>query len=553
MSKFIALTKALLKNGQGSLFSGKKHKTLKTVGFILLLVIGFAPSAALIISGIVKSYDALALIGQQGIILSLGIALTCIVILIFGLFYVISTFFMSKDVDFLLPLPLRSSQILGAKFTIVLMYEYLTELIIILPFLITYGVKSAAGPLYYIYGVILFLLLPIIPLVVDSIISVILMRFTNVGAHKERFKTIAGIVTMLLILGLNMFIQSMGQNLGNVDKMVEMIMKGNNSLVAVTSKMFPGSSFATEALLYSNSTRGLLNLLVFLVIAVALTIILMVLAEAFYFKGVVGVSEAPSKRRVLSKEEMDKNVVQSSGLKAYVMKEFRSLFRTSIFFMNCVLMDLIWPIFFVPVFVQRDALKAFQAVGAFTRGGNLNPIILYFVTGITLFIAVSNATTPTAISREGKNLFVCKYLPLSYKKQIIGKVIPGIILNAVGASLLIIPASILFKPSPIAVLCAVIISALIVVYVSFQGIIIDLYMPKLNWDNEQKAVKQNMNVLLHMLLGSIAGVAVIVPLVYISVSFSTAFMVISAELLVLCIITYAIAVKKGVALFDRIE
>jgi len=35
---------------------------------------------------------------------------------------------------------------------------------------------------------------------------------------------------------------------------------------------------------------------------------------------------------------------------------------------------------------------------------------------------------------------------------------------------------------------------------NFVGIIIDLYNPKLHWDNEQKAVKNNLNLLLSMVI-----------------------------------------------------
>jgi ABC-2 type transport system permease protein len=51
-----------------------------------------------------------------------------------------------------------------------------------------------------------------------------------------------------------------------------------------------------------------------------------------------------------------------------------------------------------------------------------------------------------------------------------------------------------------------------ILFPNVTGIIFDLYMPKIKWDNEQKAVKQNMNVLYGMLTASamVAVVAIIV-------------------------------------------
>ena len=50
---------------------------------------------------------------------------------------------------------------------------------------------------------------------------------------------------------------------------------------------------------------------------------------------------------------------------------------------------------------------------------------------------------------------------------------------------------------------------------SMTGIIIDMHNPKLTWDSEQAAVKQNFNVMLNMLAALVAGgVVVVIPLVF---------------------------------------
>jgi len=50
---------------------------------------------------------------------------------------------------------------------------------------------------------------------------------------------------------------------------------------------------------------------------------------------------------------------------------------------------------------------------------------------------------------------------------------------------------------------------------NLSGIIFELYWPKLHWDNEQKAVKQNMNVLYGMVAALIfAGMAIAPVLVF---------------------------------------
>ena len=88
-------------------------------------------------------------------------------------------FYFSRDIENLLPLPLRPVEILAAKFTVTLLYEYLTEILFLAPILIAFGIKSHGGIFYYFNAAVIFLTLPIAPLVYASIISMIIMRFNQ--------------------------------------------------------------------------------------------------------------------------------------------------------------------------------------------------------------------------------------------------------------------------------------------------------------------------------------------------------------------------------------
>ncbi len=151
--------------------------------------------------------------GQEAVILGFGLSVVSVVIFFFGIFYAMGIFYFSMDVENLLPLPFKPWHIMGAKFAVVLIYEYLTELIFFVPTLIAYGIKSSGGILYYIYGVIIFLLLPIVPLVIASIINMIIMRFTNIAKNKDRFRLFGGIIAMGFGVGINIYIQKFTQNL----------------------------------------------------------------------------------------------------------------------------------------------------------------------------------------------------------------------------------------------------------------------------------------------------------------------------------------------------
>lgn len=344
MNKFSALIKINFK----MMFdlSNKKNK-VKSVAFILLMIMAFFPLVGMIFSGVNKLYEALSQINQQGMILGLGISLSALIIFVFGIFYCIGTFYFSMDIENLLYLPLKPSYILGSKFFMVVTYEYMTQLIFFFPILLQYGIKSNLGIIYYFYSIVIFLINPIIPLILASIIVMIIMRFTNVGKNKDKLKIIGWMFSLALAIGINLISQNLATGGYNANELQQLIMQGNNSYATVVANnIFPFAKIATLALLKSNELLGVVYLIMFIAINILFLIIFFYLAEKLYFKGVIGISESNSKRKALSDEELIKSVRRKSHLITYITKEMRILFRTPIYLMNCVIMNFLWPVFF---------------------------------------------------------------------------------------------------------------------------------------------------------------------------------------------------------------
>ncbi len=134
-NKTILLAKTLIKNGDGLNLKGSStfSKIAVIVTFAILL-----PMIMFGISALVRTLiNALQPVGQEGIILSWGISINSAMVFVFGIFYIISTFYFSSDVESLLPLPLKPRQIVGAKFLVVTIYEYLTTAILYFPIWLT--------------------------------------------------------------------------------------------------------------------------------------------------------------------------------------------------------------------------------------------------------------------------------------------------------------------------------------------------------------------------------------------------------------------------------
>lgn len=554
MNKIWILTKVFIKNSGDTVTKGKK-KTLPR-GLSVLLVMGILMMSIGVPFGmfVANGYEMLETMGQTGTILGFGISIVSIAIFVFGIFYVLTTFYFSKDIEYLLPLPVKPYHILTAKFVTVIIYEYFTEIVFLLPVLVAYGIKSSGGFLYYFYSAIIFLTLPIIPLVVASAINMIIMRFTNLGKHKDALRVAGGIFAMVFAIGINMTVQRNAASVDDPQKMLSVISEGKNSLVGLSSRFFPSANFASWSLIESSSSKGIFNLVIFLGITALFIGIFMIMAEMLYFRGVVGVSESYSKNRKLDSKTLEKNIVQSSAIKTYTLKELKLLFRTPSYFLNCVLMNFIWPVFLLlPAISQPELLTALKNSRGFLNNTYALGIVIAAGFGAGVFIAGTTGISATAISREGQNIFVGKYLPMRYSDQIMAKVLSGVILNLVGI-IVALGVAVAIVKLPVYLIILVAIAAISGIFlIGFTGIFIDLNFPKLNWDNEQKAVKQNFNLMINMFLAMLLAAGIVFMTIYFKLTLIQAFVGIVSVTGVINIILFYILSTYGEKLYNKIE
>ena len=89
-------------------------------------------------------------LGHPEIVITLSFVASQLIILIFGIFYIISVFYFSNDMSILIPLPIKPGEVLGVKFITILLSEYLIALPMLLPAFIIYGAGSWQGILYWL-------------------------------------------------------------------------------------------------------------------------------------------------------------------------------------------------------------------------------------------------------------------------------------------------------------------------------------------------------------------------------------------------------------------
>lgn len=501
LNRIKILTKYFLKNSfQDMLRKNKKN----TIFIIFMLFICVCTLSAPLMFIVANGYDSMRDLGIEktliDIILALGSSISCFL----GIYSVMNIFYFSNDVEEILPLPFTGNEIVFSKFITLLINMYFYTAITI-PSLIVYGIYSNSGLAFYVYMILIFIFQPVIPMILSSLICIILMRFTNLSKHKDGFRMFTGCLSMIFIIAFNLF--NSNTNVSGTENFLEII-SNNSGVLDILGDIFINDKFSSAALINSNSTEGLKYMLLTILTCAILFSIYYVLTGNLYLKGIIGSSESTGKRKDILKESSgDKFIRRNSILKSLVYKDIKIIFRTPQFFINCVAMIIYMPAIMCISVFRGEGLNWIQSIVSNSEQYGSQVIASAFVLGC--LCVMTGGAASTALSREGKDISICMYLPIDHKIILKSKILSSLIIN--GISVLVNIGIFIFIKTPlIMIIFASIASACAVLIISMIGLYIDFKSPKIEWDNEKDMFKKNYSILLIMLAAFLLGVGVFV-------------------------------------------
>ena len=495
MRKFWTLMRVQLKSGAIATTDGTTKQWKKLLLYLVLLVC-MLPTLVLIAMLFYYGFDYMRLLDQAGYLMNVGFLMTAVIIFLFSIFAIPSVYYFSKDIDHLLVLPIKPEVILTSKLAVCIVYEYLFAAAVLVPMYISFVLQIGFSFLSFLCFLIIFFTLPIYPLVLSSVLTMVIMRFVPFFNNRDRFNLIGGIIVVAAALGLSFWMQTMETE--DMSAVLMALMDGNNSLMQFGTMLFP---FVPSAAL-SCFHGDLLQLLLYLGITAISLVVFLICGKLLYFKGAIGGSETSHSRHTFDQKQLSESR-HHSVFRTYLIKEFKILFRTPVFFTNCVLTALLMPIILtVAVYtsLQGMDLRAFITPQLLESIPNLWCYVLVISFLVGSFMGGINMISSTAISREGTNAYFMKFIPVPVETQAFAKAACGIIISAVSGWLLLIPLHLVLSYPIYLDLIFVVGSLVSVIMTNLFGILIDLLRPKLVWEQEAAAVKQNLNGVISILL-----------------------------------------------------
>ncbi len=479
----------------------RRHKDKRFfygIGLVLLVVGSLSPMAWLYFRLIRTAYFTALMLGQPEAVLTMSLLSSSFFVLFFGSIYVLSAFYFSRDLSFLIPLPLQPRVILAAKFAVVLVNNYIIVAPLFLPALAVFGLNQGMGPLYWLAGLAVFLFLPVTPLAVGSAAILLLMRVTNFSGRRDALRLLGLMLLMVILVAFNYFVTSIPP--GEEADFIQGLIAGERSLVNFLARAFPPAAFATRAL-SAPLPAAALNFLIFTAASLAVLPVISFLADRLFYRGLIG-GEEISARRSISARELDRKLARSSSpVWAIAMREIKILIRTPIYLFNSVGILVIVPVLLLVPSLARGGLAPLLQM--FTNVEQR----LFLNLGAAAFIGVMALFTPGAsssFSREGKMFWLSKVIPVGPAQQIKGKILSSYLLAFLAVPYIILFTLFAVPFSLSELLMVILLGAALSFPVITLSLLADLLRPYLDWDNPQKAIKQNLNVVLGMVAGGAA-------------------------------------------------
>ncbi len=512
MRKYLTLTNVLLKCGF-QMTDGKSKKWFKLFLYVVL-AISFLPMLGLLYFTVDALLPLYSQIDQSALMMGVMLFLACILIFIFSLFLIPSIFYFSSDLEILLALPLKSIHIIGAKFTVCVLYEYLFAASILVP---TYAAYLHQGNIEWSFlplGIIVMVLLPIFPLVLSTLFTILLMRFVPFFKNRDRFNLISSILVVGLGMSFSFFMNSLGTQ--SESELLQALMSGGSSLLSLFMKLFPSIPYFARALVEGN----LWELLIGSIITLLALIVLLSIGKFLYFKGAIGSSETSASHKQLSERKLKQLTHRGNKKWTYLKKDFKILLRTPAYFTNCLLMVIIFPILMLvfPLLNQQDGLSAFDfntLILYLQRMDHFLAYVIWIALGAGFLFGIFNQISATAISREGSQYTVMKYIPMSYRDQIHAKLLLGVLAGVIGNVAMAAAMSLLVPFAWYYYVLYCLISTITTLLINALAIMLDLAKPKLVWEQEAAAVKQNLGTFVALMLGMALCIVTIVTVFFI--------------------------------------
>lgn len=401
-------------------------------------------------------------------------------------------FYYSKDLEYILPLPVKTTEILSAKLNTVIIIMYFTEVLFLLVPMVMYGILETQTISFFVSMIITLIFFPILFTTIISIIMLFVMKLSKLIKNQDIFQTvIVSILSFIILFAEMSYIEQIILKKGpeNIEQIKIIQMKTNeiNEAFLIINPLI-------EILNNNKFIDKLINFIKILIINLISIMIFILIGNKLYLKNILQNKNKIKKINRKNKYKLKNKIIQ------YIKKDIKNIIKNPAFFIQYIFQYLFIAIIgvillnlFIPIYMNElRETNIVENIGL--EAVKLQATLI--VIGIIQLIFTFSNLSITAISREGKNAQFMKYIPISLYKQFKIKAVPQIFLNLIVIFMTL--TTIYLKIPEITIeyyIIAFLLAIILNIINSYIMLLIDLKKPNLNWVNEESISKNNGNKL----------------------------------------------------------
>ena len=516
-------------NFVGTLQKKKKGRYVGAILMILFFLVFFGGSMS--IQAVATAYSLVIHYHLPNYAIFMGLTSALAISLLFGLMRA-TTAPTAKDADLLLSMPLRKSTVVLSKIMTQYLFDAPLLIIMLLPTIIATFAFGGLTVFGLLRGILVVMIMPVLSLTISLVFGYI---FSFIRERVPGGSLILIGITMAILLGyivLNMQMNTIFL------KAAEM---GSERTTLIIEKVLP-----IKHVTYFITDGGWVNLLGTIAIIFAPFSIAVILFASRYGRGNY---QRRSKNHRLSFR------VRPLG-STLLIHEAKKYFSSPLYVFNTAFGTVMLVAGTVAIMVMGpDKIMSFLG----SDGDipiNLSPLQL--AGGITIaiaFMAAMTITTASSISFEGKKFWILRSLPIRSGDILASKLALSIVLFVPIQLICSIAVALRLGLDPVESIGLMLLPAALNMAVSGAGLISNLLLPKMKWQNEAEIVKQSLSVLLTVFLGF--GLAALPPVLYFTVfmrfgGITIGAFAVTGLFLLIFAVEFLILATAGKKLFERI-
>lgn len=519
MKKIFSLIKATFSQNM-NFFNYKSKKNSKNkLTFPIFLFLLVAVSIGGYAELIAKPLDEVNL---TYVMLTMFIFLVSVLSFMQGIYKSQGILFECKDNDMLFSLPIKKSTILFLRIFKLIAFQYIYNLMFLLPCYVIYIYHEGLSLSFLLLSILEFLLIPIIPTIVSSILGYIVMMISSKFKFKKIIQTMLSIAIFLGVYYLSF----------NLDSFVNDIASRATSINDMLSRLYyPIGSYINLI-----NDFNIFTLIKMILVSVIPFIIFVLLGSKYYFSIIFKSSEISIRGsgKVLYKSR--------SKLFSLCNKELKRFFSSPVYMFNSSFGLILLVVASVLLSIKGKNILSgiFKQYGI---SGNMSINLIFVI--VMLFSLFFTTITSSSISLEGKTINITKSLPISIKTIFDSKLLIALIIELPFVIISLLVLFIRFRLSFIYFVLVLLLGILIILFNGIVGLIVNLKYPKLNYTNDTEVVKQSMSVMISIFIGLImfVGISYIVFKFSSNISLNILLLLVVLCISFLCVILYFVLNK----------